>query len=158
MEFRKMLRCSQWSYMQDIKRDSDVKTDFWTMWEKARVGWFERTALKSVYFHMPNGWPVQVQCMKQGTESWCSATTQRDGVGRKVGGGSGCRTHVHLWLIQVDVWQKIPQYCKAISLQLKYINKIKDKKIYTSRSLSLRSLLNCTLKFWTELGHFLLCA
>ena len=67
-----------------------------------------------------------------------------EGGGRAVWDGG---THVHPWLIHVNVWQKIPQYCKAISLQLKYINKIKDKKIYTSRSLSLRSLLNCTLKF-----------
>ena len=27
--------------------------------------------------------------------------------------------HVHLWLIHVDIWQKPPQYCKVISLQLK---------------------------------------
>ena len=27
-------------------------------------------------------------------------------------------THVHPWLIHVNVWQK-PQYCKVISLQLK---------------------------------------
>ena len=26
------------------------KTDFWTLWEKARVGCFERTALKHVYY------------------------------------------------------------------------------------------------------------
>ena len=32
------------------------------------------------------------------------------------------RTHVHLWLIRVDVWQKPPQYCKVIILQLKLIN------------------------------------
>ena len=30
----------------------------------------------------------------------------------------GGRTHVHPWLIHVDVWQKPPQYCKVISLQL----------------------------------------
>ena len=28
-------------------------------------------------------------------------------------------THVHPWLIHVDVWQKPPQYYKVISLQLK---------------------------------------
>ena len=28
-------------------------------------------------------------------------------------------THVHSWLIHVDVWQKPPQYYKVISLQLK---------------------------------------
>ena len=30
-------------------------------------------------------------------------------------------TPVHMWLIHVDVWQKPPQYCKVISLQLKQI-------------------------------------
>ena len=38
------------------------------------------------------------------------------------GGGRGVQdggTHVHPWLIDVDVWQKPPQYCKVISLQLK---------------------------------------
>ena len=37
-------------------------------------------------------------------------------------GGRGAQDggiHVHPWLIHVDVWQKPPQYCKAISLQLK---------------------------------------
>ena len=28
-------------------------------------------------------------------------------------------TYVYLWLIYVDVWQKLTQYCKAIILQLK---------------------------------------
>ena len=35
------------------------------------------------------------------------------------GEGSGWGTHVHPWLIHVNVWQKPPQYCKVISLQLK---------------------------------------
>ena len=34
-------------------------------------------------------------------------------------GGSGWGTHVNPWLIHVIVWQKPPQYCKVISLQLK---------------------------------------
>ena len=28
------------------------RTDFWTLWEKARVGWSERTALKHVYYQV----------------------------------------------------------------------------------------------------------
>ena len=36
-------------------------------------------------------------------------------------GGSGWGTQ-HPWLIHVTVWQKPPQYCKVISLQLKLIN------------------------------------
>ena len=37
-------------------------------------------------------------------------------------GGRGVQdggTHVHLWLIHVDVWENPPHYCKVISLQLK---------------------------------------
>ena len=34
--------------------------------------------------------------MKQGTQSWCSGTTQRDGVGREMGGFQDGGTHVHL--------------------------------------------------------------
>ena len=39
--------------------------------------------------------------------------------GEVVGGASGWGTHVHPWLIHVNVWQKPPQYRKVISLQLK---------------------------------------
>ena len=38
----------------------------------------------------------------------------REGGGKEVQDGG---THVHPWLIHVDVWQKPPQYCKEISLQ-----------------------------------------
>ena len=38
-------------------------------------------------------------------------------------GGSGWGTHVHPWLMHVNVWQKPPQYCKAISLQLNKLEK-----------------------------------
>ena len=41
------------------------------------------------------------------------------GWGGRQEGGSGWGTHVHPWLIHVDAWQKPPQYCKVISLQLK---------------------------------------
>ena len=32
--------------------------------------------------------------------------------------GSGWGTHVNPWLIHVNVWQKLLQYCKVINLQL----------------------------------------
>ena len=40
-------------------------------------------------------------------------------------------THVHPWLIYVDVWQKPPQYCKVISLQLNTL--INEKKNPTTK-------------------------
>ena len=30
-------------------------------------------------------------------------------------------SHVHPWLMHANVWQKSPQYCKVISLQLKFL-------------------------------------
>ena len=45
---------------------------------------------------------------------------ERDGgEGGRRGGFKMWGTHVHLWLIHDDVWQKSPQYCKVIILQLK---------------------------------------
>ena len=81
------------------------------------VGWFERIALKHVYYHMRNRSPVQGRCMRQGAQGRSAGMTLRDGMGREVGSGWG--TCVHLWLIHVNVWQKPPQYGKVISLQLK---------------------------------------
>ena len=44
---------------------------------------------------------------------------KRDGSGREEGEDSGWGTHVYLWQIHVDVWQKPMQYCKVINCQLK---------------------------------------
>ena len=42
-----------------------------------------------------------------------------EGSGREVQDGG---THIYLWLIHVDVWQKLSQYYKVIILQLDLIN------------------------------------
>ena len=55
---------------------------------------------KSVLWDNPEGW-------------------DREGGGRRFQDGGA---HVHPWLNHVNVWQKPPQYCKVISLQLKKIN------------------------------------
>ena len=62
-------------------------------------------------------------------QGWCTGKTQRDGMGREVGGGIGMGTHVNPWLIHVNVWQKPLQYCKVISLQLIKINEKKKKNM-----------------------------
>ena len=96
------------------KETQMYRTDFWTLWEKARVGCSERTALKQVF--------------ETSAQGWCTGKTQRDGMERKAGEGIGMVMHVNSWLIHVDVWQKPLQYCKVISLQLIKINgKKKDR-------------------------------
>ena len=98
------------------------RTVFWTLWEKARVGWSDRIALKHVYCHMWNRWPVQVRCMRQGARSWYTAMTLRDRMGRE--GGAGFRmgnTYIHM-ADSCQCMAKPLQYCKVISIQLKWIN------------------------------------
>ena len=63
------------------------RTVFWTLWEKATVGWFERVALKRVYYHMWSRSPVQVLMHEQDAHGWCAGMTLGDGMGREVGGG-----------------------------------------------------------------------
>jgi len=60
----------------------------------------------------------EIDCQSRfDAQSQCTGMTLRDGMRREVEGGSGWGTHVHPWLIHVNVWQKPLQYCKVISLQ-----------------------------------------
>ena len=81
------------------------RMDFWTLRERERVGLFGRMALKHVYYHVRNEAPVYVRYRIQDAWGWCMGMTQRDVMGREVGGGSSLGTHVHPWWIHVNVWQ-----------------------------------------------------
>ena len=59
---------------------------------------------------------------EMGAQGWCTGMTQRDGMGREMGGGIGMGNTCKSWLIHVNVWQKPLQYCKVINLQLIKIN------------------------------------
>ena len=137
MEFRKMVTITL--YAKQKKRHRCIETDFWTLWEKVRVGCFKRTASKHVYV-----WNIYAYvcihtciCMKQiaspggmhetSARMWYTGKTQRDRVEKEVEGGSGWGTHVNPWLIHFNVWQKPLQCCKVISLQLIKINEKKKK-------------------------------
>ena len=54
------------------KKRQIYRTVFWTLWEKARVGCFKRTASKLVYYLGWNRSPAQVGCMRQvlGAGDW----------------------------------------------------------------------------------------
>ena len=101
------------------------RTDFWSLWEKVRVGWSERTASKHVYYQVWNRSPVQVGCMRQVLEAGALGWPKGMGWGGWWEGGSGWGTHVNPLLIHVNVWQKPLQYYKIISLQLIKINEKK---------------------------------
>ena len=113
------------------------RTDFWTLWEKARVGCFKRTASKHVYHQGWNRSPALVGCMSQVLRPGALGRPRGIGWRGRWEGGSGWGTHVNPWLIHVNVWQKPLQYCKVISLQLIKINGKKKEKEKTKNTPSL---------------------
>ena len=112
------------------KETQMYRTDFWTLWEKARVGCSERISLKQVYYQGLNRSPSQVGCMRHVLRAGALERPRGMGWGGRLEGGSGWETHINPCLTHVNVWQKPLQDCKVISLQLIKINeKIKIKKI-----------------------------
>ena len=109
------------------------RTDFWTLWEKARVGYLERTALKHVYYQGWNRSPAQDGCMRQVLGAGTLGRPRVIGWRGRWEGGLGWGTHVNPWLIHVNVWQNPLQYCKVISLQLIKINGKKKRHLLLGR-------------------------
>ena len=70
-------------YAKQKKRQM-YRTDFWTLWEKARVGCFERIACISSIVKQTTspGWMHETSA-----QGWCTEKTQRNRVEREVGGG-----------------------------------------------------------------------
>ena len=109
------------------KQTQMYRADFWTLWEKVRVGCSERIALKQVYYQGWNRSPAQVGCMRQVLRAGALGSSRGIGWKGRREGGSGWGIHVNPWLIHVNVCQKSLQYCKVISLQ---IIKINEKKTH----------------------------
>ena len=110
---------SDWTELNDpiheTAKETQIWRDFWTQWEKARVGWFERTALKRVSPHVK-----QIASPSSMRETGHSKSVHWDNPeGRDGEGGFRMGNTSTLRLIHVNVWQKQPQYCKVVSLQLK---------------------------------------
>ena len=100
------------------KETQMYRTDFWTLWEKARVGWSERIASKHVYYQVWNRSPAQVGCMRQVLRAGALGRPRGTGWGWRWEQGSGWGAHVNLWVIHVNVWQKPLKYCKVIAKSL----------------------------------------
>ena len=106
------------------------RTELWTLWEKARVGCFEGTALKHVYYLGWNRSSAQVGFMRQVLGAGALGRPRGIGWTGRWEGGSGWGTQVDPWLIYVNVWEKPLQYCKVISFQLIKINGKKEKVLW----------------------------
>ena len=97
------------------------------LWEKARVGCFERTTSKHVYYLGWNRSPAQAGCIRQVLRPGELGRPRGIGWRGRWEGGSGWGIHVKPWLIHVSVWQNPLKCCDVISLQLIKINEKKKK-------------------------------
>ena len=111
-----------WPYMQYSKRDTDVNNRLLDSVGEGKVGMIWDNSIETWIiiceidgqsrFH---AWD---RVLRAGALGWPWGM----GWGGRWEGGSGLGTHVHPWLIHVNVWQIPPQYCKVINLQLIKIN------------------------------------
>ena len=106
--------------MQDSKRDTDVKNRLLDSEGEGEGGMIWENSTEACVLpyvkQMTSTSPVHEAghpklVLWDNPEGW-----SEERGGRRVQDGG---IHVYLWLIHVNVWQKPPQYCKVISLQLK---------------------------------------
>ena len=117
-----------------------------------RVGWFERIALKHVYYQMWNRWPVQFDAWSRAPKAGALGQPRGMGWGGRWWGGLFRMGDTWaLWLIHVDRWQKPPQYCKVINLQLKILKK--ETTSENSRNLMIMNV-NCSTYFGLTINHW----
>ena len=122
-------------------------------WYVLREQHWNKYTIKGETDHQP-GWMHE-----RSAQGWCTGKTQRDGMGREVGGGIGWGIHVIPWLIHANVWQKPLQYCKVINLQL---IKIDGKKIKYSLDEKKKKQnktyykINTFLSYWLKIIFLLL--
>ena len=79
MGFRKMVMITP--YICKTEKETQMyRTDFWTLWEKVRVGCFERTAciLSMVKQITSPGWMHETSAW-----AWCIGKTQRGWIERE---------------------------------------------------------------------------
>ena len=120
-------RWQRWPYMRGSKRDTDVKNRLLDSVGEGEGGMIWENSIEACILPYVKQIPSPSSMHGTGHSKpvhWANPGGW-DGEGDERR-GSGWGTHVHPWLIHVNVRQKPPQYCKVISLQL---NKLIKKKI-----------------------------
>ena len=79
--------------MRDSKRTTDVLNSLLDSVGEGEGGMIWENGIETCIISYVKRIAIQVQSMIQGARGWCTGMTQRDGMGRVVGGGSGWGTH-----------------------------------------------------------------
>ena len=106
------------------KETQMYRKDFWSLWEKARVGCLERTVcILSIVKQITSLGGMH----ETSAGAWCTGKTQRNQVKREVGGGIGMGNTCKSMADSCQCMTKPLQCCEVISLQLIKINEKKKK-------------------------------
>ena len=106
-----------WTYLQGSNGDRQRELTYGHSggrrgWDKLRE---QRRSIHITYVQQTQ--PVEICRRVQVAQIWCSATTWRGVMGWEVPGRFKTEgTHIYLWLIHANIWQKPTQYCKAFTL------------------------------------------
>ena len=91
--------------MRDSKRDTDVLNGLLDSVREGEGGmiWENDTEACKLSYVKRISSPGSIR--ETGCSGLSTGMTQRDGMGREEGGGSGWGPHAHPWRIQVNIWQ-----------------------------------------------------
>ena len=114
--------------MQNRKRDTDVQNRILGSVGEREGGMFRENSIETSILSRVKQITSPGLMHETSAQSWCTGKTQRDGMGREVGGwirmGNTCKS-----MADSCQWMAKPlQYCKVISLQLIKINEKKINK------------------------------
>ena len=91
--------------MQNSKKDTDVYNGLLDSEGEGEGGMIWENGIVTCYNHVRIESPVYVRRRIQHAWGWCTVMTQRDVVGREVGGGFMFGNACTPWWIHVNVWQ-----------------------------------------------------
>ena len=99
--------------MQDRKKDTDVYNGLLDSEVEGEGGMIWENGLKHVYYQVRNESPVYVRCRIQDAWGRCTGMTQRDVMGREVGGGFMFGNAYTPVVDSCQCMAKPIQYCKV---------------------------------------------
>ena len=105
--------------MQDSKRDTDVKNRLWDYMGEGEGGMIRENSIETCILPYVKQMNSASSMHEAGHSKPMFWDNPEGWVGGRWGRVQDRGTHVYLWLIHVDGWQKQPQYFKVIILQLK---------------------------------------
>ena len=89
--------------MQNRKRDTDVQNSLLDSVGEGEGGMFRKNSIITCILSRVKQITSPGGMHETSARGWCTGKTQRDGMGRDVGGGLGWGIHVNPWLIHVTV-------------------------------------------------------